>query len=65
MTQVEIRIKRPRTTAKLSTWELLERFASLEGRTIPNTLEGILSGLLWERWREFVWNQNNPGKATT
>jgi hypothetical protein len=65
MADFEIRIKRPRTPFKLTTWEVLEHFAYLEGRTMPNTLEAILEGKIAARWAEFLWETRNPGKATT
>ncbi len=63
--QLEIRIKRPRTEAKLTTWELLEQFASLEGRTVPNCLEQILEHRLMGRWASFVQGKRYPGLETT
>lgn len=62
--QVEIRIKRPRTDGRLTTWELLEQFASLEGRTIPNCLEQILEHRLAGRWAAFVQEKRYPGLET-
>lgn len=63
---LEIRIKRPRTQLQRGTWELLERFANVEGRTAPNCLEWILENPHgWERWREFLNDQRNPGMETT
>ncbi len=63
--RVDIRIVRPRTDDKLSTWELLEQFASLEGRTIPNCLEQILDQRLMGRWASFVQEKRFPGLETT
>lgn len=53
MATFEIRMKRHRTEEKASTFERLEAFAALEGRTIPNCLEWILDGKGWERWEAF------------
>lgn len=62
---LDLRIKRYRTPAKDSALEALEQFASIEGRSIANTLEGILEGRLWERYQTFLWELRNPGKATS
>lgn len=62
---VEIRIKRPRTEGRVTTWELLEQFASLEGRTVPNCLEQILEQRLMGRWASFVQGKRYPGLETT
>lgn len=53
---IEIRIKRNRTEAQMSTLEVLERFSSIEGRTMANTLEGILNGNLCDRWLKYLQN---------
>lgn len=53
---IEIRIKRNRTDHKMTTLEVLERFSSIEGRTMANTLEGILAGNLCERWLKYLEN---------
>lgn len=66
MKTLEIRIKRNRTQLGGSTFERLERWASLEGRTTANALERILeSQETAVRWQEWLWDQNNPGEATT
>jgi hypothetical protein len=65
MKSLDIRIKRARTETKDSAFEALERFASVEGRTIANALESILDGKTWERFQEFRWELRNPGKATS
>lgn len=61
---LDLRIKRYRTPGKDSTMEVLERFASIEGRSVANCLEQILEGRLYERFQEFKWEVRNPGKAT-
>jgi hypothetical protein len=64
MKTVDIRIKRPRTPGRSSTWEALERWASLEGRTLPNALQFILethSGPFLAYLKEI----RNPGRETT
>ena len=61
---LDLRVKRYRTENRDSTFEILERFASIEGRSPANTLEAILDGKLWERFQEFKWEARNPGKAT-
>lgn len=64
MKSIDIRIKRPRTPAKTSTWEALERWASLEGRTLPGAIQFILethSG----PFQAFLKATRNPGRETT
>lgn len=63
--RVDIRIVRPRTEAKVSVFELLEQFASLEGRTVPNCLEQILEQRLMGRWAAFLQGKRYPGMETT
>jgi hypothetical protein len=65
MKNLDLRVKRPRTATRDSTFEALEKFASVEGRSIANTLEGILENRLWERFQEFKWELRKPGKATS
>jgi len=62
---LDLRIKRYRTATHDSTLEALERFASVEGRSVANCLEQILEGKLWERFQEFKWELRNPGKGTS
>jgi len=63
---MEIRIKRPRTPAKDSVFEILERWASLEGRTLANAVEYLLeSRSAHGRFQLFCRDERNPGKATT
>lgn len=62
---MEIRIKRYRTEARTGIFEVLERWASQEGRSAGEALERVLDGRDLERWQEYLWDQRNPGKATT
>ena len=38
----EIRIKRNRTQTGQTTWELIEKWAEKEGRTMPNAIEQLV-----------------------
>lgn len=62
--RIDFRIIRARTPAGNSIMEALERFASLEGRTLPNAVEYAL-GQGRDRWADFLHDFQNPGKATT
>jgi hypothetical protein len=66
MSHLEIRIKRSRTPDRTGTFEILERWASLEGRTAANALEVILeSREQAERFAVFIREARNPGRETT
>lgn len=62
---LELRIKRYRTEARAGVYEVLERWASQEGRAVGEALERVLDGRDLERWQEYLWEQRNPGKATS
>ena len=66
MQNLEIRIKRARTPDKTSTFEILEKWASLEGRTLANAVEYLLdSRSAHGRFQLFVRDMRNPGMETT
>lgn len=55
MKNIDIRIKRTRTSLKNSVFELVERWASLEGRSLANAMEIILEGgPSTERFNDFA-----------
>jgi hypothetical protein len=66
MEDIEIRIRRKRTPAKLSTWEILERWASLGCQTIPGQLRAILEDRECAKsWAIYLREERNRGRATT
>ena len=66
MKNLEIRIKRARTHDKTTVLEVLERWASIEGRTPANAIEHLLENRTsWLRFWVFLREARNPGRETT
>jgi hypothetical protein len=66
MKALEIRVKRTRTADRTGTFEALERWSSLEGRTPANALEQLLENReAYERFACYLRDLRNPGRATT
>ena len=63
MDHIEIRLKRLRTPDSLGFWEIVEKWAKMEGRLMPNALEHLINGN--PIFREFAAEQRNPGRETT